>query len=121
MSVFSTGPVAGMPFLMPVMAALHVWVIRKLSGKQRPDCFISTARSPAVKTDSCTGKCGLCPAADSAADQHIYAAAHKKSCKGAVSLPVGVYNFRRYYVSVFHFIYFKLTGMSKMLNTSPVS
>ncbi len=83
--MFSTGPVAGMPFLMPVMAALHVRVIRKLPGKQRPDCFIGTARSPAVKTDSRTGKRGLCPTADSAADKRIDSMSCQKSGKRAVA------------------------------------
>jgi hypothetical protein len=39
----------------------------------------------------------------------------QKACQGAMPLPVGAYNLRGNNSAVFHFVYFKLAGMAKVL------
>ena len=84
---------AAVSFLVGVVGAYRIRIINKLSFQEGFYLSVRVSGSPGIQFNSCFSQGVSCAAADSAADQHIYAAAHKKSCKGAVSLPVGVYNF----------------------------
>ena len=105
-----------MPFpVMLMMAALDIRIIRKRTGQKCLNRRICVALHTAKQTDIRFCQRHLCATADAAADQCIHALRRQKARQRAITAAVGIYNLRRKDFAVLRFIYFELSGVSKML------
>ena len=78
-----------MTLLVVVVGAAGVGVKDQRAGKISRRSAVGVAGNAAAQPDAGLCQRHLCPAANAAAQQHIYAVAHQKAHQCAVTLPVG--------------------------------
>ncbi len=101
--------------MLPVMVALDVGVIGKITGQEGLDRSVRVAGNAAEQLNTNRSKGHLSTAADSSADQNIGLQSIQDLSQSAVTAAICADNLRRNDLAVFHIINLKGFGMAEML------
>ena len=76
--------------MMVMVVAFGIGIISKVPCNKALYRLVCISIDTAIELNACLGKCHLCAAADTAADQHICIELGKKPCECTMSASVGV-------------------------------